>query len=86
MDLSSLKNTPGARKAYRRVGRGGGSGMGKTATAGQKGQMSRKGHKHKLGFEGGQMPLIRRLPKRGFKNPSRVVYFALNVERLNRFN
>ncbi|MBQ7190860.1 MAG: 50S ribosomal protein L15 [Kiritimatiellae bacterium] len=85
MDLSSLKNTPGARKAYRRVGRGGGSGMGKTATAGQKGQMSRKGHKHKLGFEGGQMPLIRRLPKRGFKNPSRVVYFALNVERLNRF-
>ena len=85
MDLSSLRNTPGARKDYRRVGRGGGSGMGKTATAGQKGQQSRKGHKYKLGFEGGQMPLIRRLPRRGFKNPSRIVYFALNVERLNKY-
>ncbi|MBP5510910.1 MAG: 50S ribosomal protein L15 [Kiritimatiellae bacterium] len=86
MDLSNLKNTPGARKTYRRVGRGGGSGMGKTSTKGQKGQMSRKGHKHKLGFEGGQMPLIRRLPKRGFKNVNRVNYLALNVGRLEQFD
>jgi len=60
--------------------------MGKTATKGQKGQMSRKGHKHKLGFEGGQMPLIRRLPKRGFKNVNRVNYLALNVGRLEQFD
>ena len=68
MDLSNLSNTPGARQRRKRVGRGCGSGMGKTSTKGQKGQASRKGHKHKLGFEGGQMPLVRRLPKRGFNN------------------
>ena len=85
MDLSSLKNTPGARKPRKRVGRGTGSGMGKTSTRGHKGQQARKGHKVKLGFEGGQMPLIRRLPKRGFKNPTRVEYFALNVCDLERF-
>ena len=68
MDLSNLTNVPGARHRRKRVGRGGGSGMGKTSTKGQKGQASRKGHKHKLGFEGGQMPLVRRLPKRGFNN------------------
>ena len=68
MDLSSLTNTPGARKRAKRVGRGCGSGLGKTCGKGQKGQQSRKGHKHKLGFEGGQMPLMRRLPKRGFNN------------------
>ena len=68
MDLSSLANTPGSRKRGKRVGRGCGSGLGKTCGKGQKGQQSRKGHKHKLGFEGGQMPLMRRLPKRGFNN------------------
>ena len=68
MDLSSLTNTPGARHRRKRVGRGCGSGMGKTSTRGHKGQNARKGHKQKLGFEGGQMPLVRRLPKRGFNN------------------
>jgi large subunit ribosomal protein L15 len=85
MDLSSLKNTPGARKSRKRVGRGQSSGMGKTSTRGHKGQQARKGHKHRLGFEGGQMPLIRRLPKRGFKNHNRVEYLALNVKDLERF-
>ena len=68
MDLSNLTNTPGARHRRKRVGRGCGSGMGKTSTRGHKGQAARKGHKHKLQFEGGQMPLVRRLPKRGFNN------------------
>ena len=68
MDLSSLTNTPGARQRRKRVGRGCGSGMGKTSTRGHKGQNARKGHKQKLGFEGGQMPLIRRLPKRDRKS------------------
>ncbi len=85
MDLSNLTNTPGARKGRKRVGRGMGSGMGKTSTRGHKGQGSRKGHKQKLGFEGGQMPLMRRLPKRGFKNPNRIPYYGVNVEALNRF-
>ena len=68
MDLSNLTNTPGACHRRKRVGRGCGSGMGKTSTRGHKGQNARKGHKQKLGFEGGQMPLVRRLPKRGFNN------------------
>ncbi len=85
MDLSTLTNTPGARKPRKRVGRGMGSGTGKTSTRGHKGQGSRKGHKQKLGFEGGQMPLMRRLPKRGFKNPNRVPYYGVNIESLNRF-
>ena len=68
MELSNLTNTPGARSRRKRVGRGCGSGMGKTSTRGHKGQAARKGHKHKLQFEGGQMPLVRRLPKRGFNN------------------
>jgi len=85
MDLSSLKNTPGARKTRKRVGRGRASGLGKTSTHGHKGQQARKGHKVKLGFEGGQMPLIRRLPKRGFKNPTRVVYAPVNVCELEVF-
>lgn len=85
MDLSSLKNTPGARKPRKRVGRGTGSGMGKTSTRGHKGQNARKGHKGKLGFEGGQMPLIRRLPKRGFTNPTRIEYGPVNVCDLEIF-
>ena len=68
MELHNLTNTPGARKRRKRVGRGCGSGMGKTSTRGHKGAGARKGHKQKLMFEGGQMPLFRRLPKRGFNN------------------
>ena len=85
MDLSSLTNTPGARKRAKRVGRGCGSGMGKTSTRGHKGQNARKGHKQKLGFEGGQMPLYRLLPKRGFKNVWAKEYAEVNVSVLNRF-
>ena len=68
MELNTLKSAHGSRKARRRVGRGIGSGIGKTAGRGPKGQKSRAGGYHKVGFEGGQMPLQRRLPKRGFKS------------------
>ena len=68
MELHSIKPADGAKKARRRVGRGIGSGLGKTAGRGHKGQKSRSGGYHKVGFEGGQMPLQRRLPKRGFKS------------------
>jgi len=85
MDLHSLKNVAGSRKPRKRVGRGMGSGHGKTSGKGGKGQMARKGHKHKIGFEGGQIPLIRRVPKRGFKNPVRRRVFAVNVGRLAGF-
>src|SRR5215207_298092 len=68
MELNNLKPGAGAKKARRRVGRGIGSGLGKTAGRGHKGQKSRSGGYHKVGFEGGQMPLQRRLPKRGFKS------------------
>ena len=68
MELNSIKPGSGAKKARRRVGRGIGSGLGKTAGRGHKGQKSRSGGYHKVGFEGGQMPLQRRLPKRGFKS------------------
>ena len=68
MELNSIKPADGAKKARRRVGRGIGSGLGKTAGRGHKGQKSRSGGYHKVGFEGGQMPLQRRLPKRGFKS------------------
>ena len=85
MDLSSLTNVAGARKRGKRVGRGCGSGMGKTCTRGNKGQNARKGHKQKLGFEGGQMPLVRRLPKRGFNNSEfRVEALAVNVSTLEK--
>lgn len=70
MELNSLKPADGSKKARRRVGRGIGSGLGKTAGRGHKGQKSRSGGYHKVGFEGGQMPLQRRLPKRGFKSAS----------------
>jgi large subunit ribosomal protein L15 len=68
MELNTIKSAEGARKPRRRVGRGIGSGLGKTAGRGHKGQKSRAGGYHKVGFEGGQMPLQRRLPKRGFKS------------------
>lgn len=85
MKLHSLSNTAGARRRKMRVGRGMGSGKGKTCGRGHKGQMARKGHKHKEGFEGGQMRLIRRIPKRGFNNPTGKTYIAVNVGRLACF-
>ena len=86
MELSNLKNTPGSRRTPKRVGRGDGSGMGGTSGKGNKGQMARKGHKRKIGHEGGQMPLFRRLPKRGFGNPARVEFTGLNLDRLAKFD
>ena len=77
MELNTLKPAAGAKKARRRVGRGIGSGLGKTAGRGHKGQHSRAGGYHKVGFEGGQMPMQRRLPKRGFK--SHALKFAAEV-------
>lgn len=85
MELHSLTNTVGARSRRKRVGRGCGSGMGKTSCRGQKGQNSRKGHKGKLGFEGGQMPLVRRLPKRGFNNAAfNAKALAVNLADLEK--
>lgn len=86
MDLSSLTKTPGSRHPRKRVGRGMASGHGKTCCRGHKGQMARKGHKIKIAFEGGQMPLLRRLPKRGFKNPSRVACSNVNLNDLSLFD
>lgn len=86
MDLHTLSATPGSKHRRKRVGRGMGSGTGKTSGKGHKGQMARKGNKHKAGFEGGQMRLIRRLPKRGFTNPTRTQYIGVNVKALNRFD
>ena len=83
MKLHELKPAAGARKVRRRVGRGPGSGLGKTAGRGEKGQRSRSGYSAQRGFEGGQMPLHRRLPKRGFVNIFRKEYRTVNVERLN---
>ncbi|MDY0145034.1 MAG: 50S ribosomal protein L15 [Kiritimatiellia bacterium] len=82
MNLHTLSNTPGAKTRRKRVGRGESSGQGRTAGKGNKGQMSRSGHKRKAHFEGGQMPLIRRVPKRGFTSPNRVSYDALNIGEL----
>ncbi len=85
MKLHTLAPAPGARKDRKRVGRGPGSGNGKTAGRGEKGQKSRSGYSRKRGFEGGQMPLHRRLPKRGFTNLFRTEYLTINVDRLNAF-
>ena len=82
MKLNTLKPAPGARKEGVRVGRGIGSGLGKTAGRGHKGQKSRAGGFHKVGFEGGQMPLQRRLPKRGFNNIFRLDFAEINLDRL----
>jgi large subunit ribosomal protein L15 len=82
MDLSNLKPPKGAKHAKKRVGRGQGSGNGKTAGRGHKGAQSRSGYKFKRGFEGGQMPLHRRVPKRGFHNPFRVEYEVINLDTL----
>jgi large subunit ribosomal protein L15 len=83
--LSNLKPAKGSRHRKVRVGRGIGSKLGKTSGAGNKGQQSRRGYSAKRGFEGGQMPLKRRIPKRGFANPSRRVFSVVNVESLNAF-
>lgn len=85
MKLHELKYTEGSRKTRYRVGRGQGSGNGKTAGRGQKGQKARSGGGVRLGFEGGQTPLARRLPKRGFTNFARKEYAIVNLEALNRF-
>lgn len=84
MNLHSLKNVSGARHRRKRLGRGHGSGLGKTSGKGHKGQMARSGHKHKEGFEGGQMPFFRLVPKRGFKNPNKKVTAPVNLGMLER--
>ncbi|MEA2488981.1 MAG: large subunit ribosomal protein [Acidobacteriota bacterium] len=86
MELSNLKPKKGARHAKKRVGRGPGSGHGKTSSRGEKGQKSRSGYSGKRGFEGGQMPLHRRLPKRGFTNIFKKDYAIVNVVDLERFD
>jgi large subunit ribosomal protein L15 len=84
--LEELKSPPGANKRTKRVGRGIGSGHGKTSTRGHKGQKARSGGGIRLGFEGGQMPLQRRIPKRGFTNIFRKEYAIVNVQDLNCFD
>ncbi len=86
MKLQELKPTAGARKAKTRLGRGTGSGCGKTSGRGHKGQKARSGGGVRPGFEGGQMPIYRRLPKRGFKNVWRKEYAEVNVSTLNIFD
>ena len=86
MKLHELKYTEGARRDSKRLGRGQGSGQGKTAGKGHKGQLARSGGGVSLGFEGGQTPIFRRIPKRGFTNFTRVEYAIVNVEALNRFD
>ena len=84
MDLSNLQPAVGSTSSRRRIGRGPGSGMGGTSTRGHKGAEQRSGYSRKIGFEGGQMPLQRRVPKFGFKNINRVEYKAINVELLEK--
>lgn len=82
MKLHELQPAPGSKRARKRVGRGRGSGIGKTAGRGHKGQKSRSGYRRRAGFEGGQMPLIRRVPKRGFHNLFRREYSVVNLAQL----
>lgn len=84
MELHDLHPAPGAKKTRKRIGRGPGSGTGKTAGKGHKGQKSRSGYSRRYGFEGGQMPLVRRIPKRGFCNIFRVEYQVVNLRDLDR--
>ncbi len=86
MELHTLKPAKGAVKNRKRIARGQGSGRGGTATRGHKGAKSRSGWSKKRNFEGGQMPLQMRLPKRGFKSPNRIAYIALNVSRLSEIS
>ncbi|MCM1348769.1 MAG: 50S ribosomal protein L15 [Firmicutes bacterium] len=83
MELNNIRPAVGSVTRKTRIGRGPGSGKGGTSTRGHKGAKSRSGYKHKVGFEGGQMPLQRRLPKYGFKNINRVEYKAINLEAVN---
>ena len=83
MNLSNLKPANGSIKHSKRIGRGAGSGKGGTATRGNKGAKSRSGYHQKIGFEGGQMPIYRRLPKFGFKNINRIEYVGINIDTLN---
>ncbi len=85
MKMNELKPNEGATKTRKRVGRGPGSGLGKTAGRGHKGQKSRSGYSRRYGFEGGQMPLVRRVPKRGFKNPFSKEYIPVNLTMLAIF-
>lgn len=82
--IGNLQINAGSRKNKKRIGRGPGSGFGGTATRGHKGQQSRSGYKRKLSFEGGQMPLNRRIPKFGFNNPNRIDYQVVNVSTLQK--
>ena len=82
MNLSNLKPAEGSTKSRKRIGRGPGSGLGGTSTRGHKGAKSRSGYSKKIGFEGGQMPLQRRVPKFGFKNINRVSYKAINLDTI----
>jgi len=84
MDLSNLKPAKGSTKSSKRIGRGQGSGKGGTSTRGHKGAKSRSGYSRKIGFEGGQMPLHRRVPKFGFKNRNRIEYRAINLDALQQ--
>jgi large subunit ribosomal protein L15 len=84
MDLSSLKPAKGSVKDSKRIGRGTGSGKGGTSTRGHKGAQSRSGYSSKRGFEGGQMPLQRRVPKFGFKNPFRTEYHGINLDTIQK--
>ena len=84
MNLSNLKPAEGSTKVRKRIGRGPGSGLGGTSTRGHKGAKSRSGYSRKVGFEGGQMPIQRRLPKFGFKNINRVEYKAINLDTLQQ--
>ena len=83
MNLNELKPAEGAVKTRKRVGRGAGSGLGGTSTRGNKGAKQRSGYKQKIGFEGGQMPIQRRMPKFGFKNVNRVEYKAINLSTID---
>ena len=85
MNLGTLKPPEGSRKKRKRIGRGDGSGHGGTSTKGHKGQNARSGGRVRPGFEGGQMPLSRRLPKRGFRNPFRRNIVIINIDQLKRF-
>ncbi|MCF7926390.1 MAG: 50S ribosomal protein L15 [Candidatus Izimaplasma sp.] len=86
MKLSNLKPTPGSKHSRKRVGRGPGSGIGSTSGRGQNGQNSRSGGRTRPGFEGGQTPLFKRLPKRGFNNYTRQEFSVVNVEQLNNYD
>lgn len=86
MDLSNLKPAKGSTKTSKRIGRGQGSGKGGTSTRGHKGAQARSGYSRKIGFEGGQMPLARRLPKFGFNNFNRVEYKGINLDVLQKIS